>query len=111
MRTVTAVRPGYRFNIKGTPRRMILSNDRPTQIGAARSRKGIRNGGFHMDENMEALLYEPWKNGACLGYAIKAMEFLDYPPEDIQEVVMEMRYLFDCNTLDEADRHYYNSSY
>lgn len=78
--------------------------------GAAHSRL-MMNGDFSMDEELQTLLFEQWKNGACLGYVIKAMENLDYQPKDIQAVVSEMKCLFDMNTLDEADRHYCNSPY
>lgn len=64
-----------------------------------------------MDKQLQALLYEPWKDGACLGYAIKAMENLNYKPEDIQKVVSEMMYLLDFKSLEEADRHYCHSPY
>jgi len=69
------------------------------------------NGDFNMDKQLQALLYEQWKNGACLGYVIKAMENLDYQPKDIQAVVSEMKWLFEITTLNEADRNYCNSPY
>jgi len=69
------------------------------------------NGDFNMDKELQALLFEQWSNGACLGYVIKAMENLVYQPKDIQEAVSEMKWLFEITTLDEADRHYCNSPY
>jgi len=71
-------------------------------------------GAFEMDENVKAIqnmLFEPWKNGACLGYVITALENLDYEPQKIQEVVCEMRELFDWISTDQADKHYCNSPY
>lgn len=66
---------------------------------------------FIMDKEIQASLLEQWKNGACLGYAIQAMEHLNYSPGKIQEVVSEMRYLFDVKPIEHADRHYCNSPY
>lgn len=67
-----------------------------------------------MDENVKAIqdmLFEQWKNGACIGYAIKAMENLEFEQDEIQLVVSEFRELFDFLSIDEADAHYSNSSY
>lgn len=64
-----------------------------------------------MDEQLRTLLFEPWANGACLGYVIKAMEILDYKPKDIEAIVSELKWLFDTRTLEEAERHYCNSPY
>ena len=64
-----------------------------------------------MDKALQALLFEQWKNGACLGYVITALESLDYEPQKIQEVVCEMRELFDWISTDEADKHYCNGPY
>ncbi len=69
------------------------------------------NGVFRMDKQLQALLFEPWANGACLGYAIKAMENLNYKPENIQAIVSEMKWLFDIIQLKEAEKHYCNSPY
>jgi hypothetical protein len=66
---------------------------------------------FRMDEQLRALLCEPWANGACLGYVITAMETLDYKPKDIEAVVSELKWLFDFKSIDEADGHYRNSPY
>jgi hypothetical protein len=68
-------------------------------------------GAFRVDEQLRALLSEPWTNGACLGYVIKAMENLNCKPEDIQAVVIELKWLFDMRPLAEAERHYCNSPY
>jgi len=67
--------------------------------------------GFYMDKELQALLFEPWKNGACLGYVTTALENLDYEPQKIQEVVCEMRELFDWISTDQADKHYCSSPY
>lgn len=67
-----------------------------------------------MDENAKAIqdmLHEYWKNGACIGYAIRAMENLDFEPNEIQLVVSEMREIFDFISIDEADAHYCKSLY
>ena len=60
---------------------------------------------------LEPMTNGPWKNGACLGYAIKAMENLNYSKEDIQAFVAEMKWLFDIKAVDEADNHFRNSPY
>ena len=40
-----------------------------------------------------------------------ALENLDYEPQKIQQVVCEMRELFDWISTDQADKHYCNSPY
>lgn len=62
-------------------------------------------------KDIQGLLFEQWKNGACMGYVIKAMEKLEFPSEDIHRVTSKMRELFDFMSLDEADAHYCNSPY
>ena len=67
-----------------------------------------------MDGNEGALqnmMFEGWKNEACLGYVIRALENLDYEPNKIQLLVSEMRELFDFVSIDEADAHYCKSPY
>ena len=54
---------------------------------------------------------EIWQNSACMGYAISALESLDYEPEKITEVVMELKELFDWLSVEEADETYSNSDY
>lgn len=54
---------------------------------------------------------EQWKNSACRGYAIWAMENLDFKPEDIKRVVDELHWVFDMKSIDEAEQHYQNSPY
>lgn len=108
MRAAKPVRAIVLIYIEGR-RAGILSNDRPTHT--ARRTSDFQKGVFAMDKALQDLLFEPWKNGACLGYAIKAMENLNYKPDDIRTVVSEMMYLLDFKTLEEADRHYRHSSY
>lgn len=97
------------FHIKGAPRRFFLSYDRPTYNGAAISRLDERS--FIMDKELQALLYQQWSNGACRGYVIWAMENCGFSPDDIQQVVSELYYVFDMKSIDEADKHYCNSPY
>lgn len=54
---------------------------------------------------------EIWSNDACLGYVILALEELEYPPDQIQEVVNAVRAGFDWTSVDDAARHYQNSAY
>jgi hypothetical protein len=56
-------------------------------------------------------LFDTWSNAGCLGYAIKALELLEYRPEDIQRIINAMKAQFDRTTVKEADRHYCNSDY
>ena len=60
---------------------------------------------------MDTMYFEPWKNSACLGYVVTALENLDYEPEKITEVVMELRELFDWLTVEDADEAYTDSDY
>lgn len=60
---------------------------------------------------MDDLYFEPWKKGACLGYVIMALENLDYPPEKITEIVMDLKELFDWLTVEEAGEVYTDSDY
>lgn len=64
-----------------------------------------------MDNELQALLYEQWSNGACRGYVIWAMENCDFCPDDIKRVVSELHYVFDIHSLEEAEQHYQNSPY
>lgn len=61
--------------------------------------------------DLDELLTQCWSNGACMGYAIIAMESLGYPPEKIQEAVREMDAAMDAFDLEEAMRRYNNSPY
>lgn len=54
---------------------------------------------------------EIWKNNACLGYIIKAMEDMCFSRDDIRRVVSELHGVFDEMSTDEADSYYCNSKY
>ena len=54
---------------------------------------------------------EPWSNHACLGFVISALENLEYEPEKISEVVMELGDLFDWFTVEDAEEYYNESGY
>ena len=60
---------------------------------------------------MEDLLYEQWKNSACLGFVISALENLGYEPEKISEITMEMKEIFDWLSVEDAEDAYNNSVY
>lgn len=40
-------------------------------------------------------LFDVWSNGGCLGYAIRALEALNYRPEEIQRIIDAMKAQFD----------------
>mgnify|MGYP003623482772 CR=1 FL=1 len=67
--------------------------------------------GAAFDAGLAALLYERWTNNACRGYVIKAMETLEFEPEDIRNVMAELRFLFDIMAVEEADQYYCRSPY
>jgi hypothetical protein len=56
-------------------------------------------------------LHEPWRNAACLGYIIAALENLDYKHDQIWPVVAELKELFDWTSVSEAAEHYRDSPY
>ena len=58
---------------------------------------------------LEALLSQPWSNGACRGYVIMAMKNCGYVGEDIRRMMAELHELFDFVSLDEAEAHYQKS--
>jgi len=64
---------------------------------------------FYDEENDMPI--EPWSNTACLGYVVTALENLDYTPEKITEVIMELKELFDWLTVEDADEAYNDSDY
>jgi len=64
-----------------------------------------------MDYYSNELYVEPWKNSACLGYVITAMENLDFEPEKITEVIMELKELFDWLSVDDAEEALNESTY
>ena len=57
------------------------------------------------------MLMDQWKNSACLGYAIAALENLGYEPDKISEAVSELTDLFDWLSVDQADELYRDSQY
>lgn len=63
------------------------------------------------DMILDMMLTERWSNNACRGYVIWAMENCGFTPDDIQQVVSELHYVFDMKSIDEADKHYCNSPY
>jgi hypothetical protein len=63
------------------------------------------------DMILDMMLTERWSNNACRGYVIWAMENCGFKPDDIQQVVSELHYVFDMKSIDEADKHYCNSPY
>ena len=46
-------------------------------------------------ELLKGIICEEWKNGACLGYAIKAMENMNLKQSIIRDVIQEMKWLMD----------------
>ena len=64
-----------------------------------------------MDKGSDSFYIETWKNSACLGYIISAMENLDYEPEKIIEVIMELKELFDWISVQDAEEVYNKSTY
>ena len=64
-----------------------------------------------MFEEEYGIPVEPWMNTACLGYVISALESLNYGPEKITEVIMELNELFDWMTVEDADQVFTDSDY
>lgn len=60
---------------------------------------------------LQAMLSDPWSNNACLGYTIKALEELNYTPEDVEKIVQGMKDGFECTSVEEADKRYRYSEY
>lgn len=52
-----------------------------------------------------------WSNNACLGYAIKGLENLDYSEDEIKKIVRAIYLAFDMTSVPEAKKIYENSSY
>lgn len=63
------------------------------------------------DPELEALLSQPWSEGACRGYVIAAMERCGFKSADIERVMWELREVFDILSLDEAQALYERSRY
>ena len=53
----------------------------------------------------------PWKDTACLGFVIAAMENLCYGQRQIAEMVYQLKELFDWLTVEEADGKFTDSKY
>jgi len=64
-----------------------------------------------MFENEFGITGEPWMNSACLGYIVSALEMLDYEPEMIAQVVIELNDLFDWMTVEDANEAYIESGF
>jgi len=60
---------------------------------------------------VDEMILDQWKNSACLGYVISALENLGYKPERIIEVVFELNELFDWLSVDNAEKLYSDSLY
>lgn len=62
-------------------------------------------------EKIQAMTADSWSNDACRGYVIWAMENCGFQPKEIKQVVTELYMVFDFKTIEEAARHYYESSF
>lgn len=60
------------------------------------------------DPTKECLRYldGPWRNDACMGYAVMAMERAGLDSDTIKKVMLEMKWVFDDTTVEEAAYHY-----
>ena len=83
------------------------------KLGAEETEKVFRGPEGEMISALElrAMLLQGWSNGACIGYAIRALEFMGMESEIIRQFVLELRDCFDIFTLQEAQEHYENSPY
>ena len=52
-----------------------------------------------------------WSNYACLGYAAKALENLNYPADEIKKIVRAISSTFDMTSVPEAEKIYTKSPY
>ena len=66
---------------------------------------------MNIDPQLNALLYQPWSEGACKGYVIRAMENCGFSPDEIRRIVEELRYVLDMWGLAEAQRYYESGPY
>lgn len=59
------------------------------------------------DPTKEDLRYldGPWRNEACMGYAIMAMQRAGLSDKQIEKVMDEMVWCFDDTTVEEAAKH------
>ena len=51
-------------------------------------------------------LEEPWRNDACMGYALMAMNRAEVDDETIRKVMLQMHYCFDDTTVKEAAEYF-----
>lgn len=60
-----------------------------------------------VDPTKEDLRYldGPWRNDACMGYAIMAMQRAGLSDKQIEKVMDEMVWCFDDTTVEEAAKH------
>lgn len=56
-------------------------------------------------ENLK-YLEGPWRNDACIGYAIMAMRRAGLEEKDIRMVICQMAQCFDDTSVEEAALHY-----
>lgn len=63
-----------------------------------------------MDLNLENI-NGSWRNDACLGYCILALEQIGTDPDTIRRAVRSMDSVFDITTVEEATKYYINSSF
>lgn len=52
-----------------------------------------------------------FRNEACLGYVIKALENTDHESVEINSIIDEIRFLFDMKTVEEMEEYYKKSKY
>lgn len=83
------------------------------RVGAEDTEKVFRgpDGGLYSALELRAMLSESWSNGACTGYAIRALEFMGMEPAMIKQFVLELHDCLDIFTLQEAQEHYEHSPY
>lgn len=48
----------------------------------------------------------PWRNDACIGYALLAMRRAKVDEETIRRVLLELHYCFDDTAVEEAAKYY-----
>ena len=48
----------------------------------------------------------PWRNDACMGYALMAMNRAEVDDETVRKVMLQMHYCFDDTSVEEAAEYY-----
>lgn len=66
---------------------------------------------MNTDPELDALLSQPWSEGACRGYVVSAMERCGFKSTDIERVMRELHEVFDFITPEEAQVLYEQSPY